>query len=379
MALNNNRDIAVGVAKVVSHITQMNGKAKESLEDIRNTTPKQDLGNFKPLQLKKLSDVESKEVDWFWKPFIPFGTFTIISGEEGIGKTYITLSLANALASSCLLPLQSKNEINEKANVLLLSAEDSLAFTIKPRLESMKANCENIIAIDEPFTFNEEGILRLRYAIAETEAKLVIIDPLFSYTGNRDINRDNEIRLIGNQLIETAERFECAIIGIRHIGKAKGMGDARSAGIGGIGWRACCRSELLVGTNPENPKEKAICQIKNNLAEKSDKSIGFEIVDGEFFWKGEIGLTASQILSSVKSEEDKNASIDAIAFLREVLRDGEAKASDIQKEARQNGISDYSLRQAKMKLNVEVKKHGGANSGNQEWVWRINFEDVENA
>ena len=195
--------------------------------------------------------------------------------KEGIGKTYITLSIANAVASGNPLPFQ--NETVDSASVLLLSAEDSLSFTIKPRLVAMGANCEKIFAVDEPFTLNDDGFDLLENAIAETKARLVIIDPIFSFVGNKDINRDNEIRLIANKLIEIAARYDCAIVGVRHIGKSKGFGDARSAGLGGIGWCACCRSELLVGSNPDNPHKKALCQTKNNLGEMFSKSIGFEI------------------------------------------------------------------------------------------------------
>ena len=59
----------------------------------------------------------------------------------------------------------------------------SLPFVIKPRLEAVNAPCERIIAIDEHFTFDKDGILRLGFELAEHKPRLVIIDPLFSYTG----------------------------------------------------------------------------------------------------------------------------------------------------------------------------------------------------
>ncbi len=186
--------------------------------------------NLNKLKLTKMSELIAKAINWLWKPFIALGTFTILSGEEGIGKTFLTLAIATAIANGNKLPFS--DVAIEPSKVLFFSAEDSLSFTLKPRLDAMEANSENIFASSEPFTLDENGFELLRTAIAETEAKLVIIDPLFSYVGSKDINRDNEIRSIVNKIIEIAERYDCAILGIRHIGKSKGFGDARNAGLG---------------------------------------------------------------------------------------------------------------------------------------------------
>ena len=313
-------------------------------------------GNVKPLRIQRMSNVMAEEVDWLWNPFIAMGTFTLASGEEGIGKTFLTLSIANAVASGFPLPFDPQKR--EPANVLFLSAEDSLKFTLKPRLDAMEANCDRIYACNEAFTLDQDGFLLLKAAIAETEAKLVVIDPLFSYVGPKDINRDNEIRVIGNKIIEIAEKFDCAILGVRHIGKSKGFGDARNAGLGGIGWRACCRSELLVGSDPNNPKDRALVQTKNNLGQKSETSVGFDIQEGQFLWNRNSKLTAGQILSSLKSEDEKYTANDAVDFLREVLRNGKMESRAVIKEARARGVTDYAFRQAKSSLKVETFKEG---------------------
>ena len=238
-----------------------------------------------PLRTVKLSDITARPVEWLWKSFIPLGTFIIIEGAEGEGKTFICLALACAVASGKGLPFTSENEHIKPSNVLLLSAEDSLPYTIKPRLEKMNAPCEKIITVDEQFILDRDGILRFEGQLAEHAPKLVIIDPLFSYAGKINLDRDNEIRTVTGELIQLAEKYGCTIVGVRHIGKSKGTGDPRKAGLNGIGWRASARSVLLVGKNPENETEKAICQTKSNLAPMSEKSIAFEIRDGHFSGK----------------------------------------------------------------------------------------------
>jgi hypothetical protein len=331
--------------------------------------------NLKPLQAIRLSDVKSEPVSWLWEQFLALGTFNLLEGEEGIGKTFLTCALSCAVASGKGLPLTSQYNHIEPANVLLISAEDSLSHVLKPRLEAMNAPCEKIIAIDEGFTLDKDGIFRLSMALDEYQPKLVIIDPLFSYTGRISLDRDNEIRSVTDALKRLAEKYDCSIVGIRHIGKSKGFGDARNAGLNGVGWRASARSVLLIGKNPENEFQKALCQTKNNLAPKFNKSLGFEIRDNQFFWTGESDLTAETMLSPIRNEngEEKSEKQDAIAFLREILGTGEKPAKDVQAEARQIGISEATLRRAKTALNVQSRKDSFQNG---KWFWYL-AEDVQ--
>lgn len=320
------------------------------------------------LHTVRLSDVKAAIVVWLWKWFLAIGAFTIIEGAEGEGKTFITLAIATATASGKGFPMMSDEEHLEPATVILMSAEDSLAHTIKPRLEAMNAPCERIIAIDESFTLDRDGIIRLASVLAEYAPRLVIIDPLFSFTGKINLDRDNEIRSVTSELIRLAEKYECSIVGVRHIGKSKGMGDPRNAGLNGIGWRASARSVLLVGKNPENEKQKAIVQTKNNLAPICDQAIGYEIRDGQFFWTGESKLTAEKILSQVRSDDERSEQADGVAFLREALRGGEQYSKDVQTEARQNGVSERTLNRAKTALNVQSRKEG---FNPAKWFWRL--------
>lgn len=55
--------------------------------------------------IRKMSEVELQEVQWLWKPYIPFGKLVIIQGDPGEGKTTFALRLAAACSSGVALPV----------------------------------------------------------------------------------------------------------------------------------------------------------------------------------------------------------------------------------------------------------------------------------
>ena len=63
----------------------------------------------KALNLKKMSEVELQEIEWLWKPYIPFGKMVIIQGDPGEGKTTFALRLAAACSSDVGLPGMSQD------------------------------------------------------------------------------------------------------------------------------------------------------------------------------------------------------------------------------------------------------------------------------
>lgn len=331
----------------------------------------------KELKVVCMADVVALAIVWLWSPFIPNGELILLEGIEGLGKSWICCALACAVAAGIKLPF-STNEPFPPSNVLMLSAEDSLSHTVKPRLLSMGANLDRIFAIDDAFSFTDENhFIRFEEVIAKYEPKLVIVDPIFSYTGGKNLNQESESRPIAQKLIEVAQKFDCTIIGVRHIGKAKGNGDARAAGLGSIAWRAAARSVLLVGRDEETG-ETAVCQTKSNLAPVADFAVGFEIRNDQFFWKGEPSkLTAEKMLAQPKDNETKVEQTAAVDFLREVLSDGECASSDIEKEAKSFGITAYALKKARTVLGVESFKKGGNFGGEKGWYLRLpGTEDV---
>ncbi len=284
-----------------------------------------------PLQIVCMADVRPETVSWLWHPYIARGKLTILEGDPGLGKSWLTCALAAGVSHGRGLP---GAEPFEPGNVLMLSAEDGLGDTLRPRLDAVGADVSRVFALAEPLTFDTAGLIRLETRILEYSPSLVVIDPLFAFTGGKvDIHRANECRAISAPLAAIAERCGCALLAVRHLGKSRGGGHALNAGIGSIDFAAAARSVLLVGADPDEPGKRAVVQIKNNLAPHGE-AVGYTLEGGQFYWTGASDLTAGRILAPATEDEERSSVAEAMDFLRTALSDGARDAKAI--EARRN-------------------------------------------
>ena len=168
-------------------------------------------------ELKYFDNIKSKEIDWLWYPYLPYGKITIIQGDPGEGKTTMLLSLISYLSNGNPLPF---SYTKMTAVSIYQNAEDDTADTIKPELESHNANCNNICYIekkDELLLINDESI---EETIVKSGAKLFVLDPIQAFIGdNVDMNRANVIRPRMNKLKEIAQSTGCAIVLVGHMKK----------------------------------------------------------------------------------------------------------------------------------------------------------------
>ena len=133
--------------------------------------------NGKAIRAVSMSSIQTEEISWLWYPRIPRRKVTLIEGDPGLGKSWITLAIATAVTLGKGLP---DCELIEPGNVLLLSAEDGLGDTVKPRLETLGADVSRVFAIDKPITLDWTGCKDLHRLIGEHSPSVVIIDPLFA-------------------------------------------------------------------------------------------------------------------------------------------------------------------------------------------------------
>ncbi len=313
----------------------------------------------KPVPVIRMSEVVSTNVEWLWKPYIPFGKVSILQGNPGEGKTYFAMQLAAACTGR--KPLPGMDEI-EPFNMIYQTAEDGLGDTIRPRLEEAGADLERILVIDDgdkPLTLTDE---RLEKAIRENNARLVIIDPIQAFLGaDVDMNRANEVRPVFRKLGDIAQDNRAAILLIGHLNKANGMSSLQR-GLGSTDIIAAVRSALFIGKLKDDPTTRVLTHEKSSLAPAGD-SIAFTLGDEDgFSWIGAVEITADQLLSGAKEAPSKATKVEqGVKLLEEMLRDG-AKASnkDILARAKSLGISRRTLNDSKARLGERLKSEPSA-------------------
>lgn len=235
------------------------------------------------LEAFDLSGVKSEELEFLWDPYIPEGKITIIEGDPGLGKSWLTMKIAADLSCGRTLP---GNEPQPPHKILLLSAEDGLADTIKPRLEAMNANFQNIFAVNKPVYITESDMKRIRNICIEKNISVIVIDPLVAFMGGKiDLHKANQTRDIMARLARLGDELGVTIICIRHLTKG-GKDKAIYRGLGSIDITGAARSVLAIGRDPDNPYSgRVICHIKSNLT-REGLSLLYYIEDKEvpFRW-----------------------------------------------------------------------------------------------
>ena len=319
------------------------------------------------LKLIHMEDVVSKEVEWLWYPYIPYGKITIIEGDPGEGKTTLVLKLAAALSRGLPLPCDDDKEY-EPIHIIYQTAEDGIEDTIKPRLEKAGADCSMIRVIDE--TDKELSMTddRLEQAIIETKARLIILDPIQAYIGATvDMYRANEIRPVLKHLGIIAEKHNCAIILIGHMNKASGS-KSTYRGLGSIDIQATARSVLLVARLRDKPNIRIMAHDKSSLAPAGD-AIGFEMTEDDgMVCIGPYDITIDELLSGNEGRGKKKLDI-AENFIKEYFGSNKViPSNEIMMEAAKRSIKRNTLLSAKKKLGITSDKEK-AEDGTIYWTW----------
>jgi hypothetical protein len=326
-----------------------------------------------------IADVERQQVRWLWDRRIPLGKVAILDGDPGQGKSTLTLTIAAKVTTGSPFPDGAQPEVG---TVIILSAEDDEADTIRPRLEAAGADlgrcfvAPSVHRADEPPRPPElpGDLAWLELQIRAARASLVIIDPLMAYLdATVDSHRDQDVRRVMAGLKRVAESTGAAVLVVRHLNK--GLGAALYRGSGSIGIVGAARAGLLVADDPQDPGRHVLALTKSNLAAMPD-GLAYRIVEDELYgvarvvWDGATTQTATDLLRPA-DPDDAPAQAEAEQVILELLKemDGKAPAKWMERQAADAGVAKTTLHRARKALGVVTRREGFGPKSH--FVWSI--------
>jgi len=330
-----------------------------------------------------LSEVEPESIKWLWQGRIALGKITLLDGDPGQLKSTITLDLAARVTTGSRMP-DGTDGVN--GGVVLVTYEDGLADTVRPRLDAAGADSTRVTAIASVGDGNDtrlpsipDDLNSIREAIAQVGALLVIIDPLMAALGGSvNSHHDQDVRHALAPLAQLAEESGVAVLVVRHLNKGQGL-SAMYRGGGSIGITGAARSVLIAGTDPNDKDTHILSAVKSNLSAPapSIKYRGVESDNGmaHIEWLGESALTADELVAPLPTTEDQTALDVAKDFLLVFLADGPVPSKDVITAADAHGISRKTVTRAQSGLGIKPKKRNTKNGG---WEWGLDEDGQQN-
>ncbi len=321
------------------------------------------------LAVVRLSDVKPERVSWLWPGRIPAGKLVTLDGDPGLGKSTLGLEFAATITtggtwhdgSVCAFP----------GDVILLTAEDGLADTVRPRLDAAGADTTRVHAVQgvtmadgslRPPTLGD--IAELTELVAQTGARLLIVDVLMAYLpSGTDSHKDQDIRRVLSRLSSLAEATGCTVLLLRHLNKAKG-GDPMYRGGGSIGIVGAARAGMLVARDPDDDNVRVLASTKSNLGPEPE-ALTYQLVDANAHgvarvrWLGVSTHNARALLADHDAREDSPERDEATGWLGDYLTEqGRASSADVKTAARKERIAERTLKRAAQNLKVTYTEEG---------------------
>lgn len=330
-----------------------------------------------------LADIQPESISWLWPGRIALGKLTLIAGDPGLGKSLLTATLAAHVSKGYPWPIDGS--VPPVGDVVLVSAEDDPADTIRPRLDAAGADCRRIHILQAVRERDTEGVatertfsLKRDIAVLEEllptlpDCRLLVIDPISAYLDGTESHNNSDMRGLLAPLAGLAGQHKIAVVLVQHLNKSSGSNNALYRPMGSVAFIAAARAAYIVTKDKDNPERRLVMPAKNNLA-KDSTGLAYSVITAEncapvIAWESEpVTMTADEALALPASKEDRTETDWAIDFLQDLLSSGPVQASVVQKEARQAGVSTKPLRCAQQKLGIKPKKIGF----DEGWMWAL--------
>ena len=332
--------------------------------------------------LLRLSDIAPERIDWIWHGRLARGKKTMLAADPGVGKSTLSLDIAARITRGSSWPDGGRAPLG---NVLMLCAEDGLADTVRPRIDAAGGDASRVYILDG--VLDEQGSTRmvslardlagLEAAIEEVHPQLVIIDPITAYLGKADSYKDAEVRGLLGPVLALLPRHGAALLTIAHLSK-----DQQRAALhrpaNSIAFIAAARIAFALAADPADDTRVILATLKSNVCAKAP-SLAFRLVDTDVSegisqarleWDTQAVLVDAEALLRKPTPHDRADRVDAEDVLRDLLAGGPLDSKEVLAHAKDAGISERQLKDAKAALGIKPQRVGGLGATGR-WIWAL--------
>jgi AAA domain/RepB DNA-primase from phage plasmid/Primase C terminal 2 (PriCT-2) len=343
--------------------------------------------------------VKMEKINWLWHDRFACGKVNFLVGRPDKGKSQLLAYLTAKVSTGD----EWYNGGNApKGTVLVLSAEDSPADTIVPRLRAAGADVSKVQFIkptvktidkkgERSFDLSED-IKQLDYMLKLfPDTQLITIDPISSYLGKggpkgTNSHANTEVRAVLLPLKEWAEATGVCVVFVSHFNKGGNHTSALNMVTDSQAFTAVARMGWFVADDPENEGRLMLVNGKKNVGKATDglcyriksmdvKSHGVTVNAPFIAFDGTTPHTAESVLM-VRNDKKPGAMQLAETFLTEFLAlRGKSKAEDVKKEAELYGHNWKTVQAVRAKCGVISKQE--VFRGPHMWRLRSAIDDFD--
>jgi energy-coupling factor transporter ATP-binding protein EcfA2 len=322
------------------------------------------------LTIRTANSVTPKRVRWLWRDRIPLGEMTLIVGRGGVGKSTLICTLIAWITTG-----RMKGEFfGRPRDVLYVVNEDSLEYTVVPRLIAAGADLERVhftrARIGDQYDRVQfpTDCARIAEAAEHFHAVAAFFDPITSNLTAKKNDQD-EMRSVLERLRRTTEQAGIAGIGLAHTRKAMST-NVLDAIMGSVELGNVTRSVMGVVADPDEDGAVVLSQEKNNLGRMDLESFRYKISSallaaddtsdqietGRLEWLTPTDRKTSDILHDQIATPfvSKTTVEEAMEFLRTYLmsKGGQALRGEIINTAQKEGFSRPTVERAAKRMKI---------------------------
>lgn len=322
---------------------------------------------------RRVADIRREPLRWLWPGRIPQGKPTLLVGDPGVSKSLLSSGVAATVSRGGHWPIRGEGKA-PLGDVILISAEDDAADTIRPRLEAAGADLSRVHILDciEEATEHGEQVKR-PWNLADLPelerlldrlpgCRLIVIDPISAYLAGTDSHNNADVRTRLAPVADLAARRHIAVLVVSHLNKSQGPAMYRTTG--SLAFVAAARAVYAVVRDKDDSGRRLMVPIKANLAPDST-GVAYRIGADDtgtprLEWEPEpVAVTAEEALAALATSDDgeRTERQDAAEWLRSLLQEGPKRIKEIMAEAR-GSFSERTLQRARCDIGAKVIREG---------------------